>query len=555
MLSIGIDLGTTHSLIAIYKDGKPELIPNVHGDYLTPSVVSIDEDGHILVGKAARERQLSHPNKTVHAFKRLIGTDRNWKLGKQSFRAEELSALIIKSLKADAETYLNTPVTEAVISVPAYFNDTQRNATRQAAELAGLTVTQLINEPTAGALVYGLNDQEDDRRYLILDLGGGTFDVTILEYFDGVFEVHASAGDNHLGGEDFTRRLADWLLEQAKEQSIKLDELRAYAMAEQAKRQLRTQPEQQLELGDGKTVTVTEALFAELVEPLLERVRQPVIQAIRDASLTPNDFDDVVLIGGSTRLSVFYQFATRIFQRFPRQTENPDHVVALGAAVLAGMIRRHESLAEVVMTDVMPYSMGIGISNHANPGVEVFDPIIERNQTVPISREQTYVPHTDKQKAVTLNIYQGESHYVENNLKIGTIEVPMPKAAEERYATVRFTYDVNALLEVNVVTGHGKEHRLVIEQSPGKMTQSEIDAALARLSSIKIHPRESEKNRALLARAERLYEQSLGDERSQLQQFISEFEALLLTQDTRLIESKFDAFQEALRAFEEQEWR
>jgi molecular chaperone HscC len=555
MLSIGIDLGTTHSLIAVYKDGKPELIPNVHGDFLTPSVVSLDEDGHILVGKAARERQLSHPNKTVHAFKRMMGTDRTWKLGKQSFRAEELSALIIKSLKADAETHLDAPVTEAVISVPAYFNDTQRNATRQAAELAGLTVTQLINEPTAGALVYGLNDQEDDRRYLILDLGGGTFDVTILEYFDGVFEVHASAGDNHLGGEDFTRRLADWLIEQAKEQSITLDELRAYGLAEQAKRQLRSQPEQQLELGEGKTITVSEALFAELVEPLMERVRQPVIQAIRDASLTPNDFDDVVLIGGSTRLSVFYQFATRLFQRFPRQTENPDHVVALGAAVLAGMISRHETLSEVVMTDVMPYSMGIGISNAANPGVEVFDPIIERNQTVPISREETYVPNNEKQKSVTLNIYQGESHYVQNNLKIGTIEVPMPKAAEERYASVRFTYDVNALLEVNVVTGHGNEHRLVIEQSPGKMTQSDIEAALAKLSSIKIHPRDTEKNRALLARAERLYEQSLGDERSQLQQFISEFEALLLTQDTRLIESRFEAFQEALRAFEEQEWR
>lgn len=555
MLSIGIDLGTTHSLIAVFKDGKPELIPNVHGDFLTPSVVSLDEDGQMLVGKAARERQLSHPNKTVHAFKRLMGTDRAWKLSKQSFRSEELSALIIKSLKADAETYLNAPVTEAVISVPAYFNDTQRNATRQAAELAGLTVTQLINEPTAGALVYGLNDQEDDRRYLILDLGGGTFDVTILEYFDGVFEVHASAGDNHLGGEDFTRRLADWLIEQAKEQSITLDELRAYSMAEQAKRQLRTQPEQQLELGDGKTITITEATFAELIEPLMERVRQPVIQAIRDASLTPNDFDDIVLIGGSTRLSVFYQFATRLFQRFPRQTENPDHVVALGAAVLAGMIRRHESLSEVVMTDVMPYSMGIGISNAANRGVEVFDPIIERNQTVPISREETYVPHTDKQKKVQMNIYQGESHYVENNLKIGTIEVPMPKAAEERYARVRFTYDVNAILEVNVVTGHGKEHRLVIEQSPGKMTQSEIDAALAKLSALKIHPRDSEKNRALLARAERLYEQSLGDERSQLQHFISEFEALLLTQDTRLIEARFEAFQEALRAFEEKEWR
>ena len=555
MPAIGIDLGTTNSLIAVYRDNKAELIPNVHGDYLTPSVVSVDKEGQLLTGRPARERLISHPGETAHAFKRLIGTNKTWKLGKPRLRSEELSSLILKSLKQDAENFLGETVTDVVISVPAYFNDIQRRATRSAAQLAGLNVIQLVNEPTAGAMVYGLNDTEDDKKYMILDLGGGTFDITLLEYFNEIFEVHASAGDNFLGGEDFTHLIAEWINNETKTRfNIKLTAEYIYQLAEQAKKSLSDNNSHSIEIEKDKSLTITNELMDEICQPLLEKLRFPITTTLQDADLIPDDLDDIVLIGGSTRMPVFREFITRMFKRFPRQSENPDHVVAKGAAIIAGLLTQNESLREVVMTDVMPYSMGVGVYNESDSERDIFDPIIERNQTIPISRENRYYPISDKQSAINLNIYQGESRYVENNLKLGTLRLNIPKKGDDRFVDVRFTYDASGILEVIAITGTGTEKRLVIEQTPGEMSKEEIEAALEKLNNIKIHPRNMDKYRAISSRAERLYEQSTGENRQALANFIQEFEILLQTQDIKKIEKHFEDFKQALDDYEHQEW-
>ncbi|MBI3186464.1 MAG: molecular chaperone HscC [Gammaproteobacteria bacterium] len=555
MALIGIDLGTTHSLIAYYKDGKANLIPNVHGSFLTPSVVSVEKDGNILVGESARERFISHPDNSVHAFKRMMGTAREWQSGKRKFRPEELSALVLRSLKQDAENFLGEPVSEAVISVPAYFNDIQRNATKQAAAIAGLQVTRLINEPTAAALIYGLNDSEDDKKYLVLDLGGGTFDVTILEYFSGVFEVHASAGDNHLGGEDFTQVIIDWINQECVSKKLECpSNVMAYKLAEAAKKQLSKSSAVEIPVSDTDVLLFDQAQFEKIANSLINRIREPIIRVMQDTELTPADFNDIVLIGGSTRMPVIHQFVTKLFKRFPRQTENPDHVVALGAAIQAGLIARHEELNEVVMTDVMPYSMGIATHNESEPDNHIFTPIIERNQTVPVSKEERFSPITDKQSEVELKIYQGESRFAANNLYLGELSSPMPQDLKKRYVDVRFTYDVNGLLEVIATTGDGSHQRLVIQQTEGRMSDQEVDEAFKKLAELKIHPREKAVNKALTIRLDRLYEQAIGERREQIGEWISTFNKTLATQDEKRIAADVKALQKILDEIENRDW-
>ena len=555
MALIGIDLGTTHSLIAYYKDGKPTLIPNVHGSFLTPSVVSIEDDANILVGEAARERFITHPDNSVHAFKRMMGTAKEWQSGKRKFRPEELSALVLRSLKQDAENFLGEPVTEAVISVPAYFNDIQRNATKQAAAIAGLQVTRLINEPTAAALVYGLNDSEEDKKYLVLDLGGGTFDVTILEYFSGVFEVHASAGDNHLGGEDFTQVIVDWIKQECVDKKIEpISNITAYKLAEAAKKQLTKSNAVEIPIADNVALTLDQPTFEKIANSLINRIREPIIRVMQDTDLSPDDFHDIVLIGGSTRMPVMHQFVTKLFKRFPRQTENPDHVVALGAAIQAGLVARDEALNEIVMTDVMPYSMGIATHNESEPDNNLFSPIIERNLTVPISKEQRFSPITEKQTVVELKIYQGESRFANNNLLLGELSSPMPSDPKLRYVDVRFTYDVNGLLEVIAQTGNGTNQRMVIHQTEGRMSDAEVDEAFKNLSALKIHPRDKAVNKALTIRLDRLYEQSVGEKREQISEWIDTFNATLASQDNKRISADAKVLQELLDEIENRDW-
>lgn len=531
MTIIGIDLGTTNSACGIWKNGQVELIPNRLGDLLTPSVVHINKN-EISVGKVAKEKLITDSTNTIAVFKRLMGTNYQIAIGKKNYTAIELSSLIISSLKEDAEAYLSEKVTEAVISVPAYFNDNQRLATKKAAELAGLTVERLINEPTAAAIAYGLHDKEDGS-YLILDLGGGTFDVSLIEFFDGVMEVHASSGDNYLGGEDFVESLLKQFL---KDKELSKDQLSPYEL------QLLMEKLEQLKRKISKNETFTIKLptesqefewsinyeqFKEVVMPLLLRVRSPIQRTISDSGMGLNEIDEVILVGGATKLHLFKQMITQLFKRMPSSHLNPDLVVAMGASIQAGLKSKNKELDDIVLTDVAPYSLGIEIVD------QEFSPIIERNSTVPISRVSQFHTVNDKQKSIEVSIYQGESRKVTKNILLGQLEVQVPpKPAGEETIDVRFSYDTNGLLEVDVtVNSTQKKYNKSIVNSNLSLTDSDIEASRSKLSKMKFHPRETEANRAILARGERLYEESLGEKRQTVSSVMKEFETALESQN------------------------
>ncbi len=559
---VGIDLGTTHSLIGAYTEQGSTLFPNALGDLLTPSVVSVDGDT-VLVGQAARDRLISHPQHTVASFKRWMGSSRETRLGDRSFRPEELSALVLRSLLADAEAALGEKISEAVISVPAYFSDAQRKATRSAGELAGVRVERLINEPTAAALAYGLQQREEESRFLVFDLGGGTFDVSILECFDNVFEVHASAGDNFLGGEDFLDVLVEAFLQDHA--------LRQQAMSAQEYAQLRRRLEAlkrevggttatplQIAIGENSyTWSVDEDRFARLCEPLVQRMRAPIERAMRDAKLQPTQLDEIVLVGGASRMPMVARLVSRMFGRLPLRHVNPDQAIALGASVAAGLKSRNAKLDEIILTDVCPYTLGTQIARR-DPNGQVhsgyFHPIILRNSTVPISREDVFYPMHDQQHQLTIDIFQGENPLVANNIKLGeiTLDLDKRKRNEENGVTVRFTYDINGLLQVEVTElATQRRHELLLEQNPGLLTPEDIRARFAALAALKVHPRHQQENIAVLARAERLYEEFLH-ERSQLQDWIMHFRATIESQDVALIERHRVQLLEALDALEAQ---
>lgn len=558
---VGIDLGTTHSLVGMYGDEGPLLFPNALGDYLTPSVVSVDDDGHIIVGQAARDRMVSHPGASVATFKRWMGTPRETRLGTRNFRPEELSALILRTLVADAEAATGQKVSEAVISVPAYFSDAQRKATRAAGELAGIRVERLINEPTAAALAYGLQEKHDGARFLVFDLGGGTFDVSVLEMFDGVVEVHASAGDNFLGGEDFLD-----VLETAfcAEQQLAVDALSPQERGqlrrrlELAKRELGAGSEARVEWKRGEQVfgwRIDEERFAKLSEGLVQRMRTPLERAMRDARLQPTQLDEIVLVGGASRMPLVARLVSRMFGRLPLRHVNPDQAIALGACVAAGLKARDTRLDEVILTDVCPYTLGTKVSRWDENGKEqqgFFAPVIHRNSTVPVSREQVFQPMRDNQTKLTLEVYQGENPLVERNIKLGELEIPLPpkRSVAENAMNVRFTYDINGVLQVEaMLIATQQRYELVLEQNPGVLTPGEIRTRLESLENIKIHPRNKQENVAVMARAERLYEEYVVA-RSQLQQWIAHFRSILESQDDQLIREHRRQFGEALDTLE-----
>ncbi len=559
---VGIDLGTTHSLVGVYGDAGSQLFPNALGDVLTPSVVSVDESG-VLVGQPARERLISHPQRTVANFKRWMGSSRETRLGDRSFRPEELSAMVLRSLVADAEAALGEPVREAVISVPAYFSDAQRKATRTAGELAGLKVERLVNEPTAAALAYGLQDREGEGRFLVFDLGGGTFDVSILELFDGVVEVHASTGDNYLGGEDFLDALVEAFV---RDHAITLRDLAPHELAqlrrrlEQAKRSLGQDGSASVEVSlQGRALEwrIDEARFSSLGEPLIQRMRAPVERAMRDARLQPGQLDEIVLVGGASRMPQVARLVSRMFGRLPLRHVNPDQAVALGATVAAGLKARDERLEEIILTDVCPYTLGTQVSRREDNGQVrngYFHPIIPRNSTVPVSREDDFYPMSGEQKQLQIDVYQGESPMVANNIKLGEINVPIAAhaAPEQRGVTVRFTYDVNGLLQVEVREhATGKVHELVLEQNPGLLGADDIRERLAALQALKVHPREQQENLQALARAERLYEEYLA-QRNLLQEWIARFRSVLESQDTDLVDAHRRQLHQAMDELEAQ---
>jgi molecular chaperone HscC len=554
---IGIDLGTTNSLIAHWNGTEAVLIPNSLGEFLTPSAVSMSESNTVLIGRAAWERRLTHPQATAVTFKREMGSNKKFRLSNRNFSPEELSSLVLKSLKEDAESFLGKPVDEAIISVPAYFNDTQRKATKTAAELAGLKVQRLINEPTAAALAYGLLNTGSESSFLVFDLGGGTFDVSIVDLFEGVIEIKASTGDNYLGGEDFTQALADVITVKAKlPVNIENHVLNAKikGLAERLKIELSNnghvnatlniQPAD-LKIGEVLdsqiSISITEQEFDTASASLLEKLRTPIERAVRDARLNPSGLTDVILVGGATRMPSVRKLVTRLFGRFPNTSVHPDHAIALGAATQAALVSNDKALNEVLLTDVCPYSLGIGISESA-PGQQIingiFSPIIERNVIVPTSRVRNYSTMADNQTTVQLDVYQGERRFVADNVHLGTVKVSVPKMrAGKASIDVRFTYDVSGLLEVDVtVLNDGSTSSLTLLGNSSTMTEGEVAERKKSLADLKIHPREDLPNKALLARVERLYAEFTGETREAIGQALTQFLGVLHSQDSLQIQ-------------------
>jgi molecular chaperone HscC len=545
---VGIDLGTSNSLLAVVRNGEMTLVPNALGAVLTPSAVSLDADGTIVIGEAARDRAITHPDRTALAFKRAMGTDRNFTLGRRAFRAEELSSLVLGALKSDAEAMFGEPVTDAVVTVPAYFSDGQRQATRVAAQLAGLNVRRLLNEPTAAALAYGLlEDRDDDAKLVVLDLGGGTFDVSIIEKFEGIVEVRATAGDNFLGGEDFVdaivaefmRRAGDVPALEGKDGAAMRAQIRR--QAEAVKREASHRQTVTLrQTIDGRTIelVLTQEDLTELYAPLLSRMRTPIARAMRDSRLTPNDITGVVLAGGATRMPDVRRMAARLFGRMPIAHIDPDEIVARGAAVYGALLAKDAAFDEVVVTDVAPYSMGIEVMQTID-GKQIrglFSPIISRNTAIPVSRVQPYTTAQLGQTVVNVEVFQGESRLVRDNIRLGTIPVTLPRNLKTNESfDVRFTYDRDGILEVEVtIASTQKTWSDVFANHTSALTKAQIAERLAQLATLKTHPRDEAENVAALARADRVFQEHL-DARDAIQIAGSRLTAALEEQDPREI--------------------
>lgn len=567
-LVVGIDLGTTYSLAAVMHGRSPCVVPNSLGEVLTPSAVGVDEKGQILVGAAAKARATRAPHLTATAFKRDMGTRRVFALGSHKFRAEELSALVLKTIKTDVEARMGCAINEAVVTVPAYFGELQRRATRNAAEIAGLRVERIINEPTAAALAYGLHNLDSEARVAVLDLGGGTFDVTILEIMEGVIEIQGSAGDARLGGEDFV----DLMVRQA---SVAIEERyglrpsdhpeaasRLAAACELAKRRLSSQLETsivvpQMPTGRGRSIDVELSISRADVEswwlPLLNRLRGPIRTALGDAGLAPSDVAKVILVGGSTRIPIVGRLAAEIFGRFAQCSVPVDEAVAMGAAVQSALKAGHAEVEDLVATDIAPFSLGIDVLEQSGRFhvSDVFSPIIDRGTVLPASRVQRYCTSVLGQTQIEFGVYQGEHSLCSKNQRIGGLSIRgIPKnlrALED--VEVRFSYDLNGLLEVEAtVCATGKTTSAVIDNTAGGLSAAEIKQARKAMQRLKVHPREALPNTTALERAEALHIELLGDAREHLQRHIVAFRSALERQLPQEIKELRDALNQVVSA-------
>lgn len=544
---VGIDLGTTNSLVAYYTPDGPRIIPNRLGKHLTPSVVSVDDKGNVYVGETALERMSLYPDTVASAFKRSMGSDREYQLSGKKYRPEELSSLVLRALKEDAEAYLGEKVTEAVISVPAYFDDKRRKATKRAGELAGIRVERMISEPTAAAIAYGLYEKKEDTRFLVFDLGGGTFDVSILELYQNILEVRAVAGDNYLGGEDFTKILEKMFLNKKGISANALtakEQVRLYRQAEEAKRRINDADKVEITClikEEPETVEITTKDYAEECEDLFSKIREPVKRSLSDAGLSLKDIDEVVLIGGATKLQIFRDFFIRLFHKFPDTSINPDEAVALGAAIQGAMKERKQAVKEMILTDVCSFTLGTEVVMEYSDGLMEdghYCPIIDRNTVIPTSKTKRLYTVRDDQDRVTVRVLQGESRLARNNLYLGELEIKVPKAAKgEEAIDVTYTYDINSLLEVEAkVVSTGETSKLVIKGKDNAMTEEEIAKRMEELAYLKIQLRDQEENRLVLLRAERMYEESLGKQRERLEAGIRLFEDALRSEDRDKVE-------------------
>lgn len=553
--TIAIDLGTTNSLVGLFDQGNVRLIPNSSGYLFTPSAIALDQDQQILIGQSALELR-SRGDEVLSSFKRLMGTTQKLSLNNRQFSAEELSALILKSLKADAEAALDQIITEAVITVPAYFNDIQRQATISAAHMAGLNVSRLINEPTAAALAYGLG-QTDDSCFLIFDLGGGTFDVSIVELFEGVIEVRASTGDNFLGGDDFVTAIVNAFWQQygaqfAQDTSFIPPDLftALTAKAQQAMHQLTTAEQTTLVFNwqdQQVSMPISVLDFNAWIEPLLSRLRRPLERALRDARLKPSQIDQIVMVGGATRIPAVRKLVTKLFGRFPSTSIQPDEAIVRGACIQAGLKNKDQALKEVVLTDVCPFSLGIAVGEEG-----YFDPIIERNTVIPASKVNHYHSMREGQREIILRIYQGEHRLCQENIFLGELMVKLPPNKEHLTVDVRFSYNPNGILDVDVhVPSSGEKLQKVLINNQSVMSPEQIQQARQQLEALKIHPRDTLANKALILKADRLYREMTGDLRIHVAQQTQVFVQALDSQNDHKIREARPQFEQFLKDIEE----